>query len=188
MVGGLAVGVRSEPRFTRDIDLAVAATTDRDAERVVRDLGRRGYSILRALEHQVTGRLATVRFLPPGEEEDGVVLDLLFGSCGVEAEIVADATSMEPLSDVHGLVASTGALIAMKLLSRKDSRPKDTSDLVELFRVATPDDLARARDLCLLIVARGTNRGKDLAADLESSASRWHGRRDTDDEDGFPGL
>jgi hypothetical protein len=32
LIGGLAVSVRAEPRFTRDIDLAVAVTDDRDAE------------------------------------------------------------------------------------------------------------------------------------------------------------
>ncbi len=32
LVGGLAVSARSEPRFTRDIDLAVAVDGDQQAE------------------------------------------------------------------------------------------------------------------------------------------------------------
>jgi hypothetical protein len=38
VLGGLAVSVWTEPRFTRDIDVAVAVGTDADAERIVRQL------------------------------------------------------------------------------------------------------------------------------------------------------
>lgn len=42
LIGGLAVSVRTEPRFTRDADLAVAVADDREAEAVVRQLGAAG--------------------------------------------------------------------------------------------------------------------------------------------------
>ena len=32
LIGGLAVSARTEPRFTRDADLAVAVTSDAEAE------------------------------------------------------------------------------------------------------------------------------------------------------------
>jgi len=38
LVGGLAVSVRTEPRFTRDLDLAVAVADDRAAEDLVHRL------------------------------------------------------------------------------------------------------------------------------------------------------
>jgi hypothetical protein len=38
LVGGLAVSVRTEPRFTRDADLAVAVASDAEAEARVREL------------------------------------------------------------------------------------------------------------------------------------------------------
>jgi hypothetical protein len=38
LVGGLAVSVRSEVRFTRDVDLAVAVSTDAEMEALVRIL------------------------------------------------------------------------------------------------------------------------------------------------------
>ncbi|MGH8902185.1 MAG: nucleotidyl transferase AbiEii/AbiGii toxin family protein [Egibacteraceae bacterium] len=44
LVGGLAVSVRTQPRFTRDIDLTVAVRDDRDAERLVRSLVSAGFS------------------------------------------------------------------------------------------------------------------------------------------------
>ncbi|MGH9200833.1 MAG: hypothetical protein ACRD2A_06320 [Vicinamibacterales bacterium] len=40
LVGGLAVSVRTEPRFTRDTDLVVAVQDDAEAEAVARGLKR----------------------------------------------------------------------------------------------------------------------------------------------------
>jgi hypothetical protein len=37
LVGGFAVSARTEPRFTRDVDLAVAVPDDHAAEAVLRD-------------------------------------------------------------------------------------------------------------------------------------------------------
>lgn len=45
LVGGLAVSARTEPRFTRDIDLAVAVTHDRDADTLIKFLTSRKYRI-----------------------------------------------------------------------------------------------------------------------------------------------
>ena len=38
LIGGLAVSVRTEPRFTRDVDVAIAVADDRSAERLLGDL------------------------------------------------------------------------------------------------------------------------------------------------------
>ncbi|MEO8680792.1 MAG: nucleotidyl transferase AbiEii/AbiGii toxin family protein [Vicinamibacterales bacterium] len=65
LVGGLAVSIRVEPRFTRDIDLAVAAPDDGVAESLVSHLQAKGFSQL-SLDQQAMGRLAAVRLLPPG--------------------------------------------------------------------------------------------------------------------------
>ena len=43
LVGGLAVSVRTEPRFTRDLDLAVAVANDTEAEGLVHRL--HGYGL-----------------------------------------------------------------------------------------------------------------------------------------------
>lgn len=88
LVGGLAVSVWTEPRFTRDIDLVVAVTGDRDAEQAVHTLQRRGYRVQALVEQEAAGRLATARLVPRGEDEAGIVLDVLFASSGIEQEIV----------------------------------------------------------------------------------------------------
>jgi hypothetical protein len=61
VVGGHAVSARTEPRFTRDIDLAVAVAGDRQAESLVGRLVQRGFRIVALVEQEATGRLATVR-------------------------------------------------------------------------------------------------------------------------------
>jgi Nucleotidyl transferase AbiEii toxin, Type IV TA system len=91
LVGGFAVSARTEPRFTRDADLAVQVTDDRDAEALVRSLQDRGYRVLSAVEQEATGRLATIRLAPQWQTGSGVVVDLLFASSGIEREVVAAA-------------------------------------------------------------------------------------------------
>jgi hypothetical protein len=59
LVGGLAVSARTEPRFTRDADIAVAVASDVEAERLVRTLRARDYEIDALVEQEAVGRLAT---------------------------------------------------------------------------------------------------------------------------------
>jgi predicted nucleotidyltransferase len=100
LVGGLAVSVRAEPRFTRDIDVAVAVTDDEAADVLVAVLQAHGFALKTVLEQRAVGRLAAVRMMPPGEAEEGVVVDLLFVSCGIEPEICHEA---EPVEVAAGL-------------------------------------------------------------------------------------
>lgn len=60
LVGGVAISVRVEPRFTRDIDIAVAVSDDHAAETLVADLTARGFRLQLALEQQALGRLSQV--------------------------------------------------------------------------------------------------------------------------------
>ncbi|HJS73674.1 MAG TPA: hypothetical protein VJ921_05260, partial [Vicinamibacteria bacterium] len=52
LVGGLAVSARTEPRFTRDADLAVAIDSDEQAEALIFSLKRTGYSIDTLVEQE----------------------------------------------------------------------------------------------------------------------------------------
>ncbi len=168
LVGGLAVSVRAEPRFTRDVDLAVAVADDREAEGLIFQLQSYGYQIITTLEHEVTGRLATMRLTPPVETTPAVILDLLFASSGIEREVVANATAVEVFADIVVPVASTGDLIALKLLARDDRRrPQDYDDLRALLREAADTDIERARKAVRLLTQRGYHRDRDLLTDLD---------------------
>lgn len=169
LVGGLAVSARAEPRFTRDVDLAVAVTGDDDAERIVSGLVSRGYRISAQVEQDATGRLATVRTVPP----TGTVLcDLLFASSGIEPEIVAKASALKLFEGCAAPVASVGHLIAVKLLARSPRRLQDDLDLDALARVATEDDVREAQSAIGLITTRGFARDKNLAAEFAAWLAR----------------
>jgi predicted nucleotidyltransferase len=171
LVGGLAVSIRVEPRFTRDIDLAVAATDDAVAEALVADLVAAAYTLKVSLEQQALGRLAAVRLLPPGQPDEGIVIDLLFTSAGIEPEICREADRLEIAPGLTVPVAQAGHLVAMKVLSLAPDRPQDGIDLRALVSDLTEEDRRRAIDSVALIEARGANRGKALGAEL----GRWLG-------------
>ena len=82
LVGGLAVSVRAEVRFTRDVDVVVAVLDDAEAEHLVYQLRTEGYTAVATVEHETQRRLSTVRLRSPS----GVTVDLLFASSGIEPE------------------------------------------------------------------------------------------------------
>lgn len=162
VVGGLAVSIRTEPRFTRDIDLAVAVARDSDAEAVTQQLTGSGYQVFKYVDQEDTGRLALVR-LNDASAGARVVIDLLFASSGIEPEIAEQAERLEVFPGLVMPVARTGHLIAVKLLACDDeTRPQDRADLRALVEVATPQDLTDAREAVRLIEVRGFHRGRSL--------------------------
>jgi predicted nucleotidyltransferase len=162
LVGGLAVSARAEPRLTRDVDIAVAVHDDREAEAVVRDLTARGYKLDSTVEQTRTKRLATARLT---RSDEALLVDLLFASCGVEPEIVRDATRIELLPRLVVPVASTAHLVAMKLLASDDrNRPQDEDDLRALVPLLDAAGRKRVTAALALIERRGYARGRDLRA------------------------
>lgn len=169
LVGGFAVSARTEPRFTRDIDLVVDVSDDAAAESLLRDLAGRGYALVAAIEQQATERLATARLASPAAPDGELIVDLLFASSGVEHEIAARSQSLELLEEFVVPVARTGDLLALKLLARDDvTRPQDLGDIRALRSVASAAELALARETVALIMQRGYARGRDLLASLDA--------------------
>ncbi|WP_153415073.1 nucleotidyl transferase AbiEii/AbiGii toxin family protein [Nocardia macrotermitis] len=171
LVGGFAVSARSTPRFTHDIDLAVAVADDAAAESLVRMLFEAGYAMYASVEHD-NGRLATIRLR---RAFDGVpiLIDLLFASSGIEPEIAAMAEELEIIPGLSLPVAMTGHLIALKLLARDDAtRPQDLADLQALLSAASASDIREARKAVRLITERGYQRGRNLEADLDALIER----------------
>ncbi|MDX2015132.1 MAG: nucleotidyl transferase AbiEii/AbiGii toxin family protein [Myxococcaceae bacterium] len=161
LVGGLAVSARAEPRFTRDVDLAVAVANDGEAERLIGELLGKGYRVAAQVDQEATGRLATVRTVPSGTS---ILCDLLFASSGIEPELVAHATSLTLFDGCSAPVASVGHLIAVKLLARSPRRLQDDLDLDALAKVARPADLLEAETSLQLVTSQGFARDKNLDA------------------------
>lgn len=168
------MSVRCEPRTTRDVDVAVAVSDDNEAESILRELVSRGYRSVGGVEQTDTGRLATMRLLPPDAGPLGALVDLLFATSGIEPDICASADSLEVLDGVVAPVATVGHLIAMKLLSRDDDhRPQDIIDLHALIEVANDDDVELAAAAVREIELRGFGRGRDLDGALQDALGRF---------------
>ncbi len=166
LVGGLAVSFRTEPRTTRDLDVAIAVAGDAEAERITLAFRLRGYAPHPdgdVLEQTDTNRLATVRLVAPGSELAGVGVDLLFASSGIEPEVVAASDLRAVLPGVYAPIAKIGHLLALKVLAGRD---KDWMDARVLRRFADAEELYLARQSLKLIEDRGFHRGKDLLAEL----------------------
>jgi hypothetical protein len=176
LIGGLAVSARSEPRFTRDVDLAVVVADDREAEATLRALVAQGYRLVASVEHDLLGRLSTARLLPPGSPPEGAIVDLLFASSGIEDEIVRAAESTEIMKGVRVPLARIGHLLALKVLARDDARrPQDIADIRALLTVADGREIDRAREALALVSQRGFARGRDLEAELDALLGRGPG-------------
>ena len=170
LVGGLAVSVRAEVRFTRDVDLAVAVDNDTEAESLVYALKSRGYTTVASVEDEAQSRLATIRLRSP----QGVKVDLLFASSGIEAETIARAT-MVALPSVGAVpIARAEELLSLKVLSMTDERLQDRIDARNLLRVNVDLDLDCVRDNLRLIAERGYARKQDLSAKLTTLLETSH--------------
>ena len=164
IVGGLAVSARCDPRFTRDVDIAVVVDTDEHAEALVRALTSYGLRTAGLIEQEAVGRLAMARL----STDDGLSVDLLIASSGIEAEVVASAETLEVVRGMLLPVARTGHLIALKLLSVAPGRETDAADLRSLAAVATADEWNLASEAVTQIHKRGFARGRQLDAELLS--------------------
>lgn len=166
LIGGLAIGARIEPRFTRDVDVAVDVADDAEAEQIIHSLRSKGYHISAVLEQARTGKLATVRLRPAADDR---LVDLLFASCGIESDVVDCAENLEIDVGVFAPVATVGHLIAMKVLARDDeTRPKDRLDLLSLLKAAQPADVALAKVALAGITEAGFNRGRQLDIEFKT--------------------
>jgi len=162
LVGGLAVSVRAEVRFTRDVDLAVAVDDDAEAESLVYALKGRGYTTIASVEHEARSRLATIRL----RSLEGVKVDLLFASSGIEHETVERATTLDVPAVGAVPIARAEELLALKVLSMTEERLQDRIDARNIVRINTELDLDCVRDNLRLIEERGYARGQDLNAKL----------------------
>jgi len=153
---------RCDPRFTRDVDIAVMVESDERAEALVHALASQGMRIVSLVEQENVGRLAMARLAT----DDGLSIDLLIASSGIESEIVMSAETLEVVQGILLPVARIGHLIALKLLSVAPGRETDSADLRNLAAVADDEEWSLASEAVALIEERGFARGRQLDAEL----------------------
>jgi nucleotidyltransferase AbiEii toxin of type IV toxin-antitoxin system len=157
LVGGFAVMLRVEARSTRDLDIVLAVTGDREVDDAVRGLRMRGYKDhpTKPMLFRKDGRLFGVRLVSPpldADDDTMAIVDVLTGCSGVEREVVAAAEIREAMPKVFIPVARAGHLVALKVLA---ARPQDLEDVQVLLRGMGDADLKLARESLVLIERRG---------------------------------
>ncbi|MGZ0164463.1 MAG: nucleotidyl transferase AbiEii/AbiGii toxin family protein [Planctomycetales bacterium] len=154
LIGGLAVSARSEPRFTRDVDLIVDTPTDADAEQLIRALLGKGYGLHAQLEQKSVNRLATCRLLQR-DQSDGVIVDLFFANFGIEQEVLETASEEQLTDEISLPIVQAEDLIALKLLAVSNrNRPRDSEDILNLLEHVSAARLERTRKLLRLMAER----------------------------------
>jgi hypothetical protein len=111
--------------------------------------------------------------------DDGLSVDLLIASSGIEPEVVANAETLEVVKGLLLPVARIGHLIALKLLSVAPGRETDAADLRNLAAVATESEWNLASDAVAQIQERGFARGRRLDAELATLRDTKLWRKDS---------
>ncbi len=164
LIGGFAVGVYAVPRFTKNIDFVVAVDSDRETEMILHTFIEDGFLIDPLMVHQSTGRKTTARIFLPASRSVSPDLDLLFSFCGIEKEIVEATKDREIVPGVVLPVCSLSHLIALKVLSERESRPNDRADLIALLSKCSAADIADVKTTSELIQEREYGQGENLNA------------------------
>lgn len=126
LIGGHAVNVWLEPRFTADVDVTVQATPA-DLARLTALLAAEGFAVARAHGAELPSGPDFVRFVSSGS---AVTLEIQIAKTWFQLEVIRRASS----APVH--VASPEDLIVMKLIA---NRAKDRIDLEGLVRLPALD-------------------------------------------------
>ncbi len=125
LIGGVAVGIRTRPRATKDVDLQVCLPLD---ARPALDGAMLAQALALAASH-ADGAIRRYR-----DADLGVAVDVLLAEVPLEEAVVANATEV-PFGDLRVRVARSEELLALKILA---SRPgsNDMRDARALLAVA----------------------------------------------------
>ena len=125
LIGGYAVGVHSEPRYTKDLDIIVAPTP-RNAPRVLRALEEFGAPIANLTREDLTRPgLLYVFGIPP------LRVDVLNRLKGVDVSVIIKRARRVKVADTILRVVALDDLIRIKTLA---GRPQDKADVALLRR------------------------------------------------------
>lgn len=136
LIGGLAVSLQAEPRFTEDVDVVVWIDDDR-WPRLIEEASAFGITPRRA---DVLAFAARTRVLLL-QHASGVPIDVSCGALPFEEELIADAAPVET-GPVVVRVARPAHLLVMKAVA---NRPRDWADIESLLRQCPALDTTEAR-------------------------------------------
>lgn len=120
LVGGIAVAVRGNPRFTADIDIVAAA----DVEHAIGFLEQLAATSFEPLFPEVEEIIRTAFIVPLRHRVTGVGVDMALGLTGFERDLIARAEKVR-FGRTSLPVARAEDLLLLKLTA---GRPRDADD------------------------------------------------------------
>jgi hypothetical protein len=120
LIGGIAVALRGEPRFTVDVDLVIGVDVDRALALLDSALGSPFLPLFGGVEEIVRSAF----ILPLRHRDTGVKVDLALGLTGFELELLRRAQTMD-VGGVSFPVATAEDLLLLKIIAE---RPRDIDD------------------------------------------------------------
>jgi hypothetical protein len=136
LIGGIAVGIWTRPRATKDVDLQVSLPGER---RHALDGAMQAEGLTLIVSH-ADGAIRRYR-----DADLGVAVDLLLAELPLEEAVVANATTI-PFGALRVRVARPEELLALKILALRPSSD-DARDARALLRIAPSDlDMQLVRD------------------------------------------
>lgn len=143
LIGGLAVGVWTEPRATKDCDVSLRVRATPSALRDA--LATAGLEVLRGDLARAHVQGEAVRLRRIGVTDEPIVVDLLFAVTPFEIEALGRRQPLRMLG-VEVPVATPEDLFVFKLIA---GRPQDMADAHGLFALhGATFDLERVRRSC----------------------------------------
>jgi hypothetical protein len=143
LIGGLAVGVWTEPRATKDCDVSLRVGASPAA--LQDSLMNAGLEVLRGDLARAHAKGEAVRLRRRGEADEPIVVDLLFAVTPFEIEALGRRQPLRVLG-VEVPVATPEDLFVFKLIA---GRPQDLADAHRLFALhGATFDLERIRRWC----------------------------------------
>jgi hypothetical protein len=143
LIGGLAVGVWSTPRATKDCDLCVRVVASTEAVR--QSLTQAGLEVARGDLARALAAGEAVRLRRHGRADEPIVVDLLFATTPFEIEALGRRQALRVFG-VDLPVATPEDLLVFKLIA---GRPQDLADAHVLFALhGSGFDLERVRRWC----------------------------------------
>lgn len=130
VIGGQAVLVHGDPRFTKDIDITLGAGPERLPE-VLELAGRQGWEVLPDNPERF---VADTLVLPCADRETGIRLDFIFSFSPYEAEAL-ERTKHIQIGNAAVRFVSVEDLIIHKIVA---GRPRDLDD-VRVLVLKNPD-------------------------------------------------
>lgn len=124
VIGGIAAGVRGEPRFTANVEAVIGIDVDRALSMIDALVG----SPFRPLFPDVAEVVRTAFILPVRHRETEIKVDLALGLTGFEQQVIARAPKI-PLANRSVPVATAEDMILLKVLA---GRPRDEDDIARI--------------------------------------------------------